>query len=319
MEDNIVRLTNEYILQSGISKLPVKFEDLKRSLKKAGCLVFSYGEAHNIIDKLQLRRYTSQNAFLVPLPDAEDTLVLYKDTLSYGARQLALAHELGHIVLGHAHCSVLEKSHFEDTAQEREAEIFARQLLAPCCILRRLRIRTVKQIVSNTLLDEEQAGIVYVHLRHSRKDPYQEELYKQFNCNRDRSLSEPLAFFLVVSVGLLSAIVAYTAISSRSSRTPSLGSEASSITRYQSDPILEITSPSTTISIASETVTSISTTASETIQNQRMVYVTADGEKYHAEGCQHLYRNGEMKDNLRYISEEQALAEGYTPCSVCGG
>ncbi len=39
---------------------------------------------------------------------------------------------------GHAHCFVLEKSYFEDTAQEREAEAFAYQLLAPCCVLKRM-------------------------------------------------------------------------------------------------------------------------------------------------------------------------------------
>lgn len=319
MEDNIVRLANEYILKSGINQLPVRLADLKRLLKKEGCIVATYGEAHDIIEKLQLQPYTSRNAFLVPVPDG-NTLVLYKDTLSVGARQLALAHELGHIVLGHAHCSVLEKS-FDDTAQEREAEAFARQLFAPTCVLRRMRIRTVRRISSHTLLDEEQAGIVYANLRRTGREPYQNELFKQFDCASDWSFRGLLCFAILTFslVGFCVWLYATAALNSRapisSDDTPIITSRisaASTTTSEAAGDLPPVTFPTT----MSDAATDVPTT---TVHSQRLVYVTADGEKYHTEGCQHLYRNGEMKDNLRHISEEQALAEGYTPCSVCGG
>lgn len=314
MEDNIVRLTNEYILKSEIHKLPVRQDDLERLLKNERCLVSSYGESHDIIEKLQLQPYTTRNAFLVPIPEINKTLVLYKDTLSVSARHLALAHELGHIVLRHVHCSVLEKSYFDDSAQEREAEAFARQLLAPACVLRRMGIRTVGQIASNTLLDSEQSGIIYANLRHRRKEPYQKELYKQFDCARDWSFAG-VAFFGVlafVAVGL----VVWSWVAPSPATTVS--SPVRNTTTYGTTSTQEEESPDQTTA-ATQTDTSTSTGTSTTIQNQRMVYVTVDGEKYHSEDCQHLRKNGEMKNNLRCISEEQAIKEGYTPCSVCGG
>ena len=45
----------------------------------------------------------------------------------------------------------------------------------------------------------------------------------------------------------------------------------------------------------------------------RVVYITKSGEKYHAGGCRYL------KKSKIEISLDDALARGYTPCSVCGG
>ncbi len=311
MEDNIVRLTNEYILQSGIEKLPVRFDDLKRLLKKKNCLVLSYGEAHAIIDKLNLRKYTAHNAFLLRVPDTDEKLVLYKDVLSIGARQLAVAHELGHIVLGHAHCFVLEKSYFEDTAQEREAEAFAYQLLAPCCVLKRMGVKSVPDIACNTLLSKDQAGLVYSRLKHSRREPYQEELCAQFHCQGTRwDFAVAAVFFLIV---VLFGFGVWYMLESNDKKPNSLYVPVVSDTGTQHRPT-QTEAPTT-----EATSSSVETTAGSQVQEPRTVYVTSGGEKYHADWCQHLYKDGVRKDNIRELSEEQARAQGYTPCSVCGG
>lgn len=41
------------------------------------------------------------------------------------------------------------------------------------------------------------------------------------------------------------------------------------------------------------------------------VYITTSGEKYHLADCYHL------KDGATPITKQEAIAEGYTPCSVC--
>jgi hypothetical protein len=41
------------------------------------------------------------------------------------------------------------------------------------------------------------------------------------------------------------------------------------------------------------------------------VYITKTGEKYHADGCQHLRRSKIP------VSLKEAVAKGFEPCSVC--
>lgn len=45
----------------------------------------------------------------------------------------------------------------------------------------------------------------------------------------------------------------------------------------------------------------------------RTVYITNTGSKYHSAGCRHL------KDSQIAIDVNSAIAQGYTPCKVCGG
>ncbi|MBD3398818.1 MAG: hypothetical protein GF399_00625 [Candidatus Coatesbacteria bacterium] len=51
----------------------------------------------------------------------------------------------------------------------------------------------------------------------------------------------------------------------------------------------------------------------EQLYSGTYVYVTEHGGKYHAPDCQHVAGH----DNLRRMSRERALAEGYEPCKVC--
>ena len=46
---------------------------------------------------------------------------------------------------------------------------------------------------------------------------------------------------------------------------------------------------------------------------ERMVYITPTGEKYHKKGCRTI------KGDCTEISINDAIARGYTACGVCGG
>ncbi len=52
-------------------------------------------------------------------------------------------------------------------------------------------------------------------------------------------------------------------------------------------------------------------TSTVTTNNSYTVYVTDTGKKYHASGCKYLKKSKIAKD------KNSAIAEGYTPCSVC--
>lgn len=53
----------------------------------------------------------------------------------------------------------------------------------------------------------------------------------------------------------------------------------------------------------------IETTQQEEIEN--VVYITDTGSKFHSSGCQYLYNSSHE------IDRDEAIAEGYSPCSKC--
>ncbi len=70
-------------------------------------------------------------------------------------------------------------------------------------------------------------------------------------------------------------------------------------------------SSTTTTSNSSTSTYSKQATSTVTTNNSYTVYVTNTGEKYHASGCKYLKKSKIAKD------KNSAIAEGYTPCSVC--
>lgn len=59
------------------------------------------------------------------------------------------------------------------------------------------------------------------------------------------------------------------------------------------------------------TPTTTTTIQSNTEKNEIIVYITKTGSKYHVAGCQYL------KSSMISTSLDNALAQGYEPCSVC--
>ncbi|MBD3371528.1 MAG: hypothetical protein GF403_02285 [Candidatus Coatesbacteria bacterium] len=53
--------------------------------------------------------------------------------------------------------------------------------------------------------------------------------------------------------------------------------------------------------------------AEEVSYTGEFVYVTEHGSKYHAPGCQHI----QDSENLRKLTRDSAIEEGYEPCKVC--
>jgi Zn-dependent peptidase ImmA (M78 family) len=79
----------------------------------------------------------SQSEYGASLFDGERWYIIYNDTMGKEGSRLTIAHELGHIFLGHA----LKKGYFsmvfseENRGTEKAADAFAIRLLAPSCVL----------------------------------------------------------------------------------------------------------------------------------------------------------------------------------------
>jgi|GEM_PF-5145479 len=63
----------------------------------------------------------------------------------------------------------------------------------------------------------------------------------------------------------------------------------------------------------SGTVAPASTSTADEAYTGEWVFLTPSGSKYHRPDCQHV----EGKSNLRRLSHEEAIGQGFEPCKTC--
>lgn len=112
--------------------------------------------------------------------DGKEWFVVYDDSLPLGRKRFTVAHELGHIFLGHP---LIAGFHARRTGPampptENEANIFASRFLSPACVLWGLNIRSAADIEKICGLSREAAEIRAERMA---------ELYK-----RNKFLASPL-------------------------------------------------------------------------------------------------------------------------------
>ena len=99
-------------------------------------------------------------------PEANRYLILYNADMNSGRVRWTLAHEIGHICLGHleaieeAEIAYTESRGFYDQF-ESEADYFAWNLLAPLPIMREMGIRSAPEIKSTYGLSTQAAALQY--------------------------------------------------------------------------------------------------------------------------------------------------------------
>mgnify|MGYP000044438232 CR=1 FL=1 len=80
----------------------------------------------------------SEHGFIIRNPRTNRVEILYNDTKDYSTIKFTLAHELGHIVLGHKE---------DNDISQKEANCFARNLLCPVPVIDELELKTVNDLV----------------------------------------------------------------------------------------------------------------------------------------------------------------------------
>ena len=105
--------------------------------------------------------------------------IVYNDTENHGRRRFTIAHELGHIFLGHELKGVHRRTFAKVRPQEEvDADSFAVRLLAPACVLWGLNLHTAAEIA-------ETCGLSRAAAEHRAKR--MEVLYE-----RDKFLTSPI-------------------------------------------------------------------------------------------------------------------------------
>lgn len=120
--------------------------------------------------------------------DGTQWYIVYDDLLPIGRKRFTVAHELGHIVLGHPLIAGFHARTTGDsvTQTESEANIFASRFLAPACVLWGLNVHTAADISRICEISLEAAGIRAKRMEELYKrnmfltSPLERQVYSQF-------------------------------------------------------------------------------------------------------------------------------------------
>lgn len=166
------------LLDCHIDRLPV---DLNAVCETLGVRTASYKTAKMAIVKNRLSEIAEKTDGL-SFYAGDAPVVLYNEACTAGRIRFTVAHELGHIILGHIAPGLVTVANREpapnDSPEETAANQFAARLLAPACVLWGLGLHTPEEI----------AGVCHISNQAARfRAERMGELYR-----RDKFLSSPL-------------------------------------------------------------------------------------------------------------------------------
>ena len=127
----------EVLCAVGIDSLPV---DLERICKHYNIKVYSCSVATEIIELFELQNFCKTNDSFCFSPDDKTNLILINDKLGEKEQRLLIAHEIGHILMGHLGMFKYGTTSDMEHYYEMEAEAFAVSLLAPFPVLAELNM-----------------------------------------------------------------------------------------------------------------------------------------------------------------------------------
>lgn len=186
-------MTWKILLDCGITRLPVSMTQVCKAL---GVQTMSYGQGYKIIQAFGLAdRVLKSNGFLFRM-EGEPPIVLYSHNRHPGRTRFTIAHELGHLMLGHTGNLISREPSPTDNPMEREANVFAARLLAPACVLWGLDAIYPNEIerlcnISRQAAEFRSIRMKELYLRNERfmaergypcflRSPLEEKVYRQF-------------------------------------------------------------------------------------------------------------------------------------------
>lgn len=281
----IRELTWKFMLKNQISDFRIKLEDIKTLIIQNGWHLFSYNESEELIEQLDLQTYCkTRNGFTYVLQGKKTHyMIFYKDELSYTMKTFVLLHEIGHIVLNHTYIGGIfgqGKSTVLTNQQEKEADIFALEFMAPSCLLQPWHINTVDKIkfyhlIPNAYVEQ------YVLAMHKTK-PYTTRLGIKMRWHYHHVHYDLLTKFSRIASSIIlclfiAFIFSFSYLGFRAATHPPSSSVSSSFSSAQ-----------------------------------EIVYVTQTGKRYHRATCPHIQGHTTIR-----LTRKQAKERHLTPCLTC--
>lgn len=293
------------LLDSNIHSLPLSALEIEKIIQRQGFEIVSYNvpldtddiDEFNTLGLLETAKTFKAFTYV----DNDYKFVFYRATLSAQERMRLLAHELGHICLGHfvipgVRCSSELKN---KSPQEIEADDFAVELLAPTCILKKMRGLTPEKISHITSVSREDAEHIFFKVKsHTMNIDLECRLCDIFDLFNNGAIkyknitSRHIFFAVLTSITAVSCTLILLSNPTRQNDvdTDVIPTTIPTIQAYQDLP---------------------GATNSTDVSND-IVVVTKSGEKYHRPNCRHV--NGK---NIFEITIVEAIKRGYEPCKDC--
>ena len=125
-----------FLIDFNICSLPVK---LRSAARMAGIRIVRNSHVK------ELRHNEVGASIFLP---SKEWVIVYDDTLKATEARMVIAHELGHILLGHEYKYSEQRFAYDGKKlkSEREADMFALRILAPACVLHEMRAISASQI-----------------------------------------------------------------------------------------------------------------------------------------------------------------------------
>lgn len=176
----------QILIDCEVKELPVSLNEICRQL---GVRVFSYADAAKIIQNKQLAGIVAKTDGL-SFYNGDTPVILFDQTLSLNRNRFTIAHELGHIILGHVKRGQATIRNREpspdDNPYEAAANQFAVRLLAPACVLWGLDLHTPDEIstacgisLASAKFRAERMEVLYKRGKFLTS-PLERQLYGQF-------------------------------------------------------------------------------------------------------------------------------------------
>lgn len=145
----------QFLVRVGARQFPVKLAPICNSLH---IRLRSYQTTSNLLERMGLSKLMTETEGFIYYANREYT-IFYDASRPVLEQRVTLAHELGHIALGHIEqgAFMLENrmSMEENPLDEEAADAFAARLLAPACVLHFARITTAEQIEQTCQITSE--------------------------------------------------------------------------------------------------------------------------------------------------------------------
>ncbi len=183
------------LIRAGAESLPTSVYSLADCF---GIKIVTYDEFTRVYDisRQELYTYASRGGFSL-LTDGRFLCVLNTCLCHQPRRKWTAAHELGHILSGH----IVSESSAPTPAQEKEADRFAAEVLAPLPVLHFCGVSSTAEIERLCGISRQAAEIRFAELTRLRRE--QEDLYRSglrniadFSADEIPEYTEPRSVFL---------------------------------------------------------------------------------------------------------------------------
>ena len=133
---NIRNSTWQCLIDNDIDRLPV---DILKIAKNCNIHIKKNSQINELLPNEDAKTYFDGNTWII----------IYNDLNNINVSRFAIAHELGHIFLGHEK-ALGKYANVEEFGKkpksEEQADFFALRLLCPSCVLMHLNLRSAKEI-----------------------------------------------------------------------------------------------------------------------------------------------------------------------------